>query len=50
VVAEGVESKEHMDYLVSINCDVMQGYYFLPPRSKKEFEQWCDQWLTATGC
>ncbi len=47
VVAEGVESKEHMDYLVSINCHVMQGYYFLPPRAKEDFERWCDHWLAA---
>ncbi|MDZ7923694.1 MAG: EAL domain-containing protein [Marinagarivorans sp.] len=45
VVAEGVEEKDQMDYLLGINCAVMQGYYFLPPRAKEEFERWCDHWL-----
>lgn len=31
VVAEGVESKEQLDYLKQINCDHFQGYYFNKP-------------------
>jgi len=31
VVAEGVETKEQYDYLKSINCDLLQGYYFSKP-------------------
>lgn len=30
-VAEGVESKEQFDYLVSIGCHQIQGYYYSPP-------------------
>lgn len=33
VVAEGVEVKEQVDYLKSIFCDFVQGYYFSRPQS-----------------
>ncbi|MBW6408640.1 sensor domain-containing protein [Clostridium weizhouense] len=33
VIAEGVESKDQVDYLQSILCDVVQGYYFSKPES-----------------
>ncbi|MGL5352322.1 MAG: putative bifunctional diguanylate cyclase/phosphodiesterase, partial [Clostridium sp.] len=32
VVAEGVESKEQVDYLRSIDCDIIQGYYYSIPK------------------
>jgi len=32
VVAEGVEDKSQVDYLRTILCDVVQGYYFSKPR------------------
>ncbi|MDB1948332.1 MULTISPECIES: sensor domain-containing protein [Clostridium] len=31
VVAEGVETKEQLDFLKRISCDVIQGYYFSRP-------------------
>jgi diguanylate cyclase (GGDEF)-like protein/PAS domain S-box-containing protein len=31
VVAEGVETKEQLEYLKKISCDVIQGYYFSKP-------------------
>jgi EAL domain-containing protein (putative c-di-GMP-specific phosphodiesterase class I) len=33
VVAEGVETKAQYDFLKSINCDEVQGYYFFKPLS-----------------
>lgn len=33
VVAEGVETKEQIQFLVEHNCDMMQGYYFSRPMS-----------------
>lgn len=31
VVAEGVETEEQLDFMKSVKCDVVQGYYFSPP-------------------
>ena len=31
VVAEGVETKEQMDFLIKSDCDLMQGYLFSRP-------------------
>ncbi|MDH4127285.1 MAG: EAL domain-containing protein [Spirochaetota bacterium] len=31
VVAEGVETKEQLDFLIKNKCDKAQGYYFSPP-------------------
>lgn len=33
VVAEGVETKEQLEYVQSIGCDLYQGYYFSKPMS-----------------
>ena len=38
VVAEGVETKEQCDFLKSLGCDYVQGYYFSKPLSPKEME------------
>ena len=38
VVAEGVESKEQLDYLASIGCEQYQGYYCSKPLPVEEFE------------
>ena len=39
VVAEGVETREQVDFLKSINCDVAQGYYYSKPVDMDEFEK-----------
>lgn len=39
VIAEGVETKKQADYLKSIGCKMMQGYYFSKPVPIWEFEQ-----------
>lgn len=38
-VAEGVETKKEWDYLRSMECDVVQGYYFYRPMPEKDFEE-----------
>lgn len=39
VVAEGVETKEQLDFLKNYGCDYIQGYYFSKPLPQKEFEE-----------
>ncbi|MEK4386238.1 EAL domain-containing protein [Solibacillus sp. FSL W7-1464] len=38
VIAEGVETKEELDFLLGENCRFIQGYYFGKPCSIEEFE------------
>ena len=38
-VAEGIETKEQVDYLKQIGCDMIQGYYFEKPLPLEEFEE-----------
>ncbi|MBQ9406156.1 MAG: EAL domain-containing protein [Desulfovibrio sp.] len=37
LIAEGVEDKEQYDLLKSLNCDIIQGYYFARPMPADEF-------------
>lgn len=39
-VAEGIETQAQADYLLGVDCDMIQGYYFSKPLSIPEFEQW----------
>ena len=39
VIAEGVETKEQMELLKDIGCDIIQGYYFSKPVPSDEFEK-----------
>lgn len=38
VIAEGVETKEQADMLLSFGCEMMQGYYFSKPLPVAEYE------------
>lgn len=39
-IAEGVETREVYDYLKSIGCNMVQGYYISKPLPVKEFTDW----------
>ena len=39
VVAEGVETKEHVEFLRNSNCDIAQGFYFSKPMPLEEFNK-----------
>ena len=39
VIAEGIETEDRRDLLLSIDCDFGQGYYFSPPIPAADFEQ-----------
>ena len=38
-VAEGIETKEQVDFLKKVGCDIIQGYYFSKPITISEFEE-----------
>ena len=37
-VAEGVETLEQLEFLKSVNCDMVQGYIYDRPMPVEEFE------------
>lgn len=39
-IAEGAETKEQVDFLIRLGCDMIQGYYYSAPISKKDFENY----------
>jgi EAL domain-containing protein (putative c-di-GMP-specific phosphodiesterase class I) len=41
-VCEGVESKEQLDFLAEIGCNVMQGYYVGKPMPMKDFDNYLE--------
>jgi len=43
VVSEGVETKKEWEYLRSIECDSVQGYYFYKPMPQDEFMNLLDK-------
>ncbi|MBK8174558.1 MAG: EAL domain-containing protein [Rhodospirillales bacterium] len=53
VIAEGVESREELEFLRGRGCDVAQGYYFGKPMAADAFvtllEQWHLPWTTSVA-
>ena len=39
IVAEGIESKEQVEFLTEQECDLIQGYYYAKPMPVTEFAQ-----------
>ena len=39
VIVEGVETKEQADFLESIQCEIMQGYWFAKPMCVEDFQR-----------
>lgn len=42
-VAEGVEIKEQVDFLASLGCDMIQGFYFAKPMPAQDYMKRMDQ-------
>nr|WP_311283546.1 EAL domain-containing protein [Paenibacillus macerans] len=49
VVAEGVEDKEHIDFLMQLGCHVMQGFFYGKPMKNEEIADWVRSAGTGTG-
>ena len=45
-IAEGVETKEQLDFLKENRCDEVQGYYFSKPLNVEDFENYMRSYLT----
>ena len=39
IVAEGIETREQVDFLAESNCDLIQGFYFAKPMPVGDFEK-----------
>ncbi|NQY88921.1 MAG: EAL domain-containing protein [Colwellia sp.] len=44
VVAEGVETNSVLNWLLSVQCDLMQGYYFSKPLSQQQLPLYLDSY------
>ena len=44
VIAEGVETRQQMEYLKSVSCNMVQGFLFDSPIPEEEFEGRIRQW------
>jgi len=42
VVAEGIETKDQLDFLRSNKCDIYQGFYFSKPLKDDDFRAFCE--------
>jgi diguanylate cyclase (GGDEF)-like protein/PAS domain S-box-containing protein len=50
VVAEGVETTEHLEFLHSLGCDQIQGYLFSPPVPGEEIEKMLREGRVLEAC
>jgi diguanylate cyclase (GGDEF)-like protein len=44
VIAEGVETREQIEFLEAMGCDEVQGYYFSKARPVDELVLWLEDW------
>lgn len=44
IIAEGVETQDHLDYLVNLGCILGQGYAISKPMPPEQFPQWYQSW------
>ena len=42
-VAEGVETRQEWEYLKSVECDIVQGFYFYKPMAENAFLELLDK-------
>lgn len=49
LIAEGVETKEAADKLLTMGCESMQGYLISRPLSENEFLKWCRNKINKNG-
>ena len=48
ITAEGVETREQVEFLKSINCDQLQGYFFAKPLPKADLKKFFDNYSSVS--
>ena len=48
-VVEGIETQEQIDYLETLPCHSVQGYFFSKPLAVAEFELWVDKFENGSS-
>ncbi len=49
IVVEGIETESQIQYLETVNCDTVQGYFFSKPLPEQDFEAWEDEFYRRMG-
>lgn len=49
VISEGVETSEQVEFLVGIDCAMVQGFYFAKPMTMSAFEELWENDLALMG-
>lgn len=49
VLAEGVENESQKEFLISANCDMIQGYYYAKPMKLESFDKELRKFRARTG-
>lgn len=44
IIAEGVETRQEVDFLRRAGCDIIQGYYYARPMPVQEYEKLMEVW------
>ena len=46
-VAEGVESREQLEAIQEVGCQILQGYYISKPVPAEDYVHWLNEWVLA---
>ena len=44
IIAEGVENKDHLNFLRQEKCDIIQGFYISKPLPLSKLEEFLKKW------
>ncbi len=50
VIAEGVETQKHKELLLSLGCELAQGYGISKPMEADKMPKWAERWSSNSSC